>query len=244
MKKHLFTIAVVVMAAAAAAVTMLIMLLDDGETAPVELPPAAVETDSGAAASGGEDSAQGVIEITPQNVQAVIASLERETDYFVQMSTKLTAENGTRETLISMWVRGGMTRTVITEADRVKNILTKGREFWIWYADAPNAVFSGQAETDSAALAEALNGIPDYTTVLALPTDEIIQAGYEPLGDTPCIRVLASGGDGAEDEYNISVADGLLAGYTRYENGAEVFALRCEYLQLSPDDGGVFSLPS
>ncbi len=243
MKKDLFTIAVIAMIAVTAIVTVLIITLDGGETASVILPSAPAAHENVSALPDGNFAPQGVAVITPQNVQAVIASLEHSTDYFAQMTTLLTASNGTHESLVSMWVRGDMTRTIVTEIDMVKNILTDGNEYWIWYSDDAEAVFHGTAGSRSAALAEALNGLPDYTAVLVLDPADITEAGYVQRDGGSCIRAVVSGSDGSESEYLISVADGLLAGYTRYENDAEVFSLRNEYTQLSPSDDSVFRLP-
>lgn len=244
MKKNLFTIAVIAMIAVTAIITVLIITLGGEETASVILPSAHAAQENVSALPDGDDTPQGVVAITPQNVQAVIASLERSTDYFVQMTTLLTASNGTRETLVSMWVKGDMTRTIVTGTDTVKNILTDGNEYWIWYSDDAGSVFHGKAESRSAALAEALNGLPDYTAVLALDPGDITEAGYVQQDGGSCIRAAVSGNDGSVSEYLISVADGLLAGYTRYENGAEVFSLRNEYTQLSPTDDSMFKLPN
>ncbi len=244
MKKNLFTIAIIAMIAVTAIITLLIITLDSGETASVVLPEAPTEAENVSALPNDDNPMQGVVDITPQNVQAVIASLDRSTDYFVQMTTLLSASNGTRETLVSMWVKGDMTRTIVTGTETIKNILTDGSEYWIWYSDDTGSILHGEADSRSAALAEALNGLPDYTAVLELDPDSISEAGYEQMGDISCIRAAVSGEDGSEIEYFISVTDGLLAGYTRYENGEEVFSLRNEYTQLAPSDNSMFKLPS
>ncbi len=244
MKKHTFTIIILAMLAVTAIITVLILTLDNGDTASVVLPSAPAAEQDVSVSPGSEDTETDVVDVTVHNVQAVIASLEHSTDYFAQMTSTLTASNGKRESLISMWVRGDMTRTIITGTEIVKNILTDGSEYWIWYSDDDSAIFYGVANDRSAALAEALGGLPDYNSVLELDPESITAAGYEQFGGDFCIRVSVSEEDGAQSEYYISADNGLLAGYTRYEDGQEVFSLVNEFTEPCTNDASIFRLPN
>lgn len=244
MKKHFFTFAIILVVALTAVISAVVFRSDSGETTPVVLP-AETQIPGNVSAPQGEDvTLQNVIDVTEENVQTAVSALERPQEYFVQMSTLLTSSSGTRETLVSLWVSGEHTRTIVTSADSVKNILTEGTKFWIWYSDDTESVFGGSAESRSAALAEALNGLPDYTEVIGLDSELITDAGYTVFEDEPCIYVRTTEPGELESEYFISVGNGLLKGYTRTEDGQEVFSLVCEYAELSPDDSGLFELPS
>ena len=244
MKKHFFSFAIVVILAATCVISALVFGMDSGETAPVVLPDAPQESGNVAAPQDDDGADRNVLDISPENVQTAIRSLERPESYFVQISTYLTASAGTRETLISMWVSGEKTRSIITSVESVKNILTDGGKYWIWYTDDTESIFSGRAEDKAAALAEALNGLPDYTAVLALAPESITDAGYTEFEGVSCIYAAAQEGDGLESRYYISVENGLLKAYSRLENGEEVFSLVSEFSDLSPDESGVFELPS
>lgn len=223
-------------------ITALAFSLGNGSTAPVLLPTEAPDSTPDASVSGAEQELQNVLTITPENVQAAIASLERSTDYFTQIMTSLHAPNGDRDVLVSIWVQGTSTHALITYSNYIKNILTDGKEYWIWYSDDVNTAFHGKSALEGAGLAENLSGLPDYNEILELEPESIKEAAYAEYKGSPCIMVVAET-DGGENEYIIDTKLGLLIGYTRRENGEEIFTLSADVNSPGDPSSDVFKLP-
>lgn len=223
-------------------ITALAFSLGNGSTAPVLLPTEAPNSTPDSYVSGAEQELQNVLTITPENVQAAITSLERSTDYFTQIMTSLNAPNGNREILVSIWVQGTSTHSIITHSKYTKHIFTDGREYWIWYSDDTDTAFHGKSPLQGGSLAESLNGLPDYNEILELEPESIKEAAYAEYKGSPCIMVVAEI-DGGENEYIIDTKLGLLIGYTRRENGEEIFTLSADVNSPGDPSSDVFKLP-
>lgn len=223
-------------------ITALAFSLGNGSTAPVLLPTEAPDSTPDASVSGDEQVFQNVLTITPENVQAAIASLERSTDYFAQIMTNLNAPNGNREVLVSIWVQDTLTHSIITHSNYTKHIFTDGGEYWIWYSDDTDTAFHGKSALEGTSLAESLNGLPDYSEILELEPESIKEAAYAEYRGSPCIMVAAET-DGGENEYIIDTKLGLLIGYTRRENGEEIYTLSADVNSPGDPSSDVFILP-
>ena len=185
------------------------------ETTPVTLP-------SPGQSSAAETSMPGPerVELTSENVAAVLAELTRAESY----SGSVTIED--------FWDGGSAS----TRSPR--NILVSEGTLYIWY-DNVSGVFSGPWEGSADEWLRALS----YEDVLSLPPEQITGAGYAQLSGEECVYVDYTGGLlGYTYRVYVSVSNGLLMGAEKYDGGSLIYRMFAEY-ELSVPDESLFVPP-
>ena len=213
----------------------------DTATAPVILPETtALPTSSG----GGEIGGATLAAVTPETVQAVVATLARPDSYSRRLLVSSYWEGGSRSWMIQVWEKNGATRIRITsqeagEAD--KNLLLKEGEVCIWYGDGPEIYRAEAAKTLSA---DILQMIPSYEDLLSLDQKRIEDAGYVNLYGT--WRIMAAVREKPTDSlmtYYVSTETGLLEAAERREGDKLVYRMTAEQADLAAPDDEMFLLP-
>ena len=213
----------------------------DTATAPVILPETtALPTSSG----GGEIGGATLAAVTPETVQAVVATLARPDSYSRRLLVSSYWEGGSRSWMIQVWEKNGATRIRITsqeagEAD--KNLLLKEGEVCIWYGDGPEIYRAEAAKTLSA---DILQMIPSYEDLLSLDQKRIEDAGYVNLYGT--WRIMAAVREKPTDSlmtYSASTETGLLEAAERREGDKLVYRMTAEQADLAAPDDEMFLLP-
>lgn len=193
----------------------------------------------------GQESGQPVgvvVEVTPQTVQSLIASLERYESY----RRTVTAEyfsNGQSLGAASaqVWADGGWLRTsTVLSSGAVEHSIVGDGRLWLWYEN-DGKVYSGPAADRAGDLSQRL---PTYEDVLALDKDGITAAGYEERDGQPCVYVEANTPLGGAERYWVSVSSGLLVAAEQEKDGSVVYSMSSRDV-VSPLDRteGIFSLP-
>lgn len=225
------------------AVVGLVFLLapgNDPDTPAVLLPapvPASTAADPGTAPAEAD-----ILAVTPETVQAAIATLQRPDAYSRTLQVRDFWSGGSRGRSISMWVQGDALRlSVQTEGSSIsQQLLLRGGEQWIWYSDDP-AVFRSAAREENA---DAYQSIITYEKVLELPVSDILDADYRSFGDLPCIFVRFRSGElGYESECLIDPATGLLMAEYCYDGETLLYSMESSLPELSVPDESVFSAP-
>ena len=200
--------------------------------------------DTEAADGTGDASAPGgdltVVEVTPETVQAAIATLERPAQYRRTIWIEQFWDGGSGSYSVSVAVGDGRTRVDRTLPDgRVRHAVTNGVTTYIWY-DGYSEVYSGPADTVSA---DDEQDIPTYEEVLALPVEDITAAGYQMVSNTECIYVEAEERDGYSMRYWVSVDTGLLVAAEKLLDGETVYRMASPTLDASSSFSSDFTLP-
>ena len=195
--------------------------------------------DSAEQTSGG--SAIQVVEVTPETVQAAIATLHRPEAYSRSVTVEYLWNGGSSTSEITVSASGGWSRTDRTLPDgQTRHAITNGETTYIWY-NSETDVFTGPAGEISP---DAEQTIPTYEDVLALAPEQIAQADYRMVSDVRCIYVeTAEDREGCSLRYWVSVSDGLLAGAELLEDGVTVWQMTAQSVaepQPGPED---FTLP-
>ena len=149
------------------------------------------------------------VEVTPKTVQNVIASLSRNTSYYRECTIEsFWGENASTLTTVQTWVDGEWSHVRHTmPSGLIRHDLVGNGTIHYWY-EGESSWLTAPADDTSADLAQH---IPTYETVLDLPMDSILSAGYELKGDLPCIYVdVSSAVAGYQERYWVSVDSGLL----------------------------------
>ncbi len=199
---------------------------------------------SGASSSVGESAHFQRVEVTPETVQSVIASLSRSTSYYRELNVEtFWGEGDSSSASVRTWVDGDWSHSVQSlPTGLVRHDIVGDGTLYYWY-DGDETWRTVPADGRSADLAQH---IPTYETVLELDRDSILSTGYEVQGDMPCIYVEVLGGvEGYEERYWVSVDSGLLVCAESLEDGALVYRMTA-FTPISspcPVEQDTFALP-
>ena len=154
------------------------------------------------------------IEVTPETVQNVIATLERPRSYHRELELELWADADTSAvTTAQIWVDGGWTRSSVTSPSGLtQHNLVNGEQHWMWYDEDETALVFPADQS----VPDIVQRIPTYEDVLALPQSLITAAGYEAYAGADCVFVEIERSElNSRERYWISVSDGLLMAVER-----------------------------
>ena len=203
------------------------------ETTPVTLP-------SPGQSSAAETSMPGPerVELTGENVAAVLAELTRAESYSGSVTIEDFWDGGSASTQLQVWVSNGRARVRGERGGSPRNILVSEGTLYIWY-DNVSGVFSGPWEGSADEWLRALS----YEDVLSLPPEQITGAGYAQLSGEECVYVDYTGGLlGYTYRVYVSVSNGLLMGAEKYDGGSLIYRMFAEY-ELSVPDESLFVPP-
>lgn len=210
-------------------------------TPQVVLPTSSVGLGNGSASTGPDQSYLRV-EVTPQTVAGVVATLARPESYYRELTVETFWPEGSSFSQVQTWQDGGWSHVRQTmPSGVVRHDLTGEGVLYYWY-DGFQSYGQTPADERSSDLAQH---IPTYETVLELDPSHIISAGYERKGDLPCVyvEVRPQGGHTLE-RYWVSVDNGLLVAAELEEDGQVVYQMSAWTPVQSPCPAGAhFTLP-
>ena len=211
------------------------------DTAKIILPTA--EPSGLPAGEGDEDLVR--VEVTPQTVQSVIATLNRPESYgrAVTITDIWGEEEDARGvTQVQVWVDGGWTRTdAVWPGGTVRHSIVGDGQLWIWYGGGQE-VWNGPADDGSADLEG--QRIPSYETVLELEQASISAAEYQALDGLGCIYVeTAPDSSGLVERYWVDDDSGLLVRAEQLREGEVVYRMTASALERPAPSDASFTLP-
>ena len=177
-----------------------------------------------------------LVQVTPDTVQNVIATLARPSSYHRTVTVEQfwpdeDGENGmsSAKAESKVWVDGVWTRIDLSlSSGPVRCTIVKAADgeaegaIWSW-EEGQRTWYAGTSDAWDADLAQ---WCPTYEDVLALPADSITHAGYELISDTPCILVEVSDQElGYTRSFWISVESGLLMAAEVWGDGVLLYRM-------------------
>ena len=188
-----------------------------------------------------ESSSLDVVEITPETVQAAIATLERPEAYRRSVIVEQFWEGASGSFTTDMAVLEGWTRTDRVFPDgQVRRTLTDGETTYIWYNDSPEVL----KLPAGAFTADQELSIPTYERVLELPMETIAAADFRDLSGLRCIYVeTVEDAYGLSLRYWVSVDSGLLVAAEKLEDGETVYLMSAIELDSSQPPADLLLLP-
>lgn len=195
---------------------------------------------SGNQSSPGDQSIR--IEVAPETVQSVIATLNRPRSYHRTITLELWADAQTSaQTTVTVWVDGGWTRsTVASPGGLIQHNLVGEGTRWLWYEGDETALSFPAGD----AAADTVQRIPTYEDVLELPTDRITTAAYVTYAGTDCVFVeVMQEGLVSWERYWISVSDGLLVASERVKDSLVVYRMSVQSTVSPAPLDSSFALP-
>lgn len=176
-----------------------------------------------------------LVEVTPDTVQSVIATLARYRSYsrLIQIEY-LNGGNVLGSISASTAVDNGWTSVALTLPDGVEYTIIGEQRCYRWYEGETDYVVlpAGEGSDD---LAQRL---PTYETVLKLDPDTIAAAGYEDRGGISCIYVETADHElGYTERYWISVESGLLVSAETEKSGETVYRMTAYEVESPLSEG-------
>ena len=190
---------------------------------------------------GGEGDAVRV-EVTPETVQSVIATLARPESYGRTVTIQdFWEEEELGTTTAQVWVDRGWTRTdAVWPGGTLRSSIVGDGQFWVWYGGG-DEVLTGPADGSSADLEG--QRIPTYETVLELEASSITAAGYQALDGLGCIYVETDTGEGHTARFWVDDDSGLLVRAEQLTGGQVVYRMTAAALERPAPSNASFTLP-
>ena len=210
-------------------------------TPEVILPSSSAQSGVSSGDPDGSDALFRPVEVTPDTVSGVVATLARPTSYYQELAVETFWAEGASSTQVQVWVDGGWSHSrQALPSGVIRHDLVGDGTLYYWYEGSRQFEIA-PADERSFDLAQH---IPTYETVVQLEPEQIADAGYEIYGETPCIYVEVAGEDGPTERYWVSVDSGLLVAAERREGDTLVYRMTTPVPLQSPCPAdGEFSLP-
>jgi hypothetical protein len=216
-------------------------------TPKVTLPNLSAQTDQSNLPDGGQNSGGDhfvKVDVTPETVQNVIATLRRPTSYYRELAVETIWGEGTADrsvTSIKVWEDDGFTKSeTAVPGARVRSCIVGNGSLYIWYG-TEIAWYQATAEPSSADLAQQM---PTYEDVLSLSQDDIADTGYEIWNSLSCIYVEAKEDAlGYLERYWVDVQSGLLVSAETVKNGMVVYRMTSNTMLFPIPQDASFQLP-
>lgn len=189
------------------------------------------------------DSGAKWVEVTPQTVQEVIATLARPLSYRRTVTLQdFWGDGQSSVTTAEVTVDGGWTMTVSARGDgsRRTSIVGNGTVYWWYSGDA--AAQSAPADDYSADLEG--QRLPTYEDILRSDPDTIAAAGYESKNGIPCVYVSIRVEElNYEEHYWVSTENGLLTAAQTVQDGTVLMEMSARPAELPAPAGVEFVGP-
>lgn len=175
------------------------------QTSSITLPDASPEQSVPADSDGSQKP--GFVQVTTDNVLAVVETLHRPSAYRQTYTVTYTEDAGHTTQKISVLINGKFLRVDTVINGGTNTVLSDGTDVWQWHTEDMRPVkipLSAQITPDD------LIGIPTYESLLSLSNSDLSRAEYVTLQQNIDCIYVASQKDNTEIEYWIDISSGLL----------------------------------
>lgn len=219
-----------------------------GRSKEVSLP----ETRSGASTGAGTDAggngannASAYISITTDNVQAVIATLQRPESYTRNIRIESFYSGGAAVYDIKSSVVEKNAALNKSGPDGKTNIILAGGQRYFWYdGDSNYTVHSVDSSEAENKYSDEYQMIVTYEDVLKADKSSITDAGFKEYNGENCVAVTyVSGQLKYTTTCYISVNSGLLTGAEQYDGGTLIYRMSTSNYSAGVADLSVFNMP-
>lgn len=187
------------------------------------------------------------VEVTADNVQAVIATLTRPESYSRDVTIEKFYNEGSASASfdLSTHVYKGVTAIQMEGTGADKNILVTADTLYIWY-EKDSEPYKGPlgSSGDGTRTSDEYSMIMKYEDILNLKPESIQDAGYIEYNEQDCISVTYQSGElGYITKCYISVDLGLLVGAEQFDGTTRVFRMMTGACDVSEPDQSLYVLP-
>ncbi|MEL4105672.1 hypothetical protein AAFA46_02355 [Oscillospiraceae bacterium WX1] len=184
------------------------------------------------------------VAVTSDNVQNVIATLVRPSEYSRTVVVESAYSGGSATSRISTVVLNGSQALIVETAGSRKHIVITGGSVYIWYNGEKNPrEMPFEASGDDRTVLDSYQMLLTYEDVLSLDKSSITDAVYDTYAGEGCISVtFKSPLLGYKTVCHIAVASGLLIGAEQYDGQKLVYRQTAMDYTASADKAA-FTLP-
>ena len=182
------------------------------------------------------------VKVTQETVQAVVATLHRNKQYYRELSVEHWGSDSTSSTTtILIWQDGSFTKTATMTPDgTLESSITTEDTVYLWYSGDRNYYQYPRDEYS----ADLLQRSPTYEDILRLDTQTITATNYERKLGQPCIYVEVFVKElGYTERYWISTTSGLLISSETERDGKLVYRMTETVTDSISSNGTEFALP-
>ncbi len=235
MKKRTRLLIILLLALTAAVIIYALFFMGQGvETSHVALPTPGESGGVEATPAPGYDLA----ELTTENVQSVLAELNRAESYSCTVTIEDFWDGGSSTSELQVWVSGGRTRIRSAIGGSTRNVLVSDGMLYIW-SDSISGVY---AEPYSGSADAWMRSIT-YEDVLDVPVENILSAGYQQYSGIDCIHCRYTDPEtGYINVIYVAVGSGLLMGAETYD-GSLIYRMDATTFELGTPDESLFEAP-
>ncbi len=191
------------------------------ETPAVILPTASI-TDMGGGSGTLEDSLE-YATVTSENVQAVLATLNRVQSYSRTVVIEDFWQSGSSVSELEVYVDGDSALVRTREGEQTANTLLLDGDLYMWYTGMSD-VFEGKYDAENPQSYDKYLRSISYEDVLGVDKEDIDEAGYVNYADESCIYVVwTSGSFRYSSHVYVSLATGLLVGAEKYDGNELIY---------------------
>ena len=182
------------------------------------------------------------VEVTPDTVQNVIATLTRPENYWRTITITTYWSGGSGVTTVNSYVFGDAVRTdTVLPGGQVRHTVRADGKMYLWY----NSERSVSVLQTGAFSEDDEQWIPTYEDLLEEEPARIAEADYETCLELDCIyAATAEDSFGYSERYWVAVDSGLLVAAERLQSGQTVYRMEASAVTLSTPDASLFTLPN
>ena len=181
------------------------------------------------------------IEINKTNVQDIIAAMIRPDEYYVETKSESFFDDTSSVNLRRRWVRDGLSRIDILNAGGNVTMSAIYTDSTVYYWTPGSTRVLTMSRGNFSASDEQM--MMDYTSVLKLSTDSIVDAKLTQTSGVSCIYVEAKNSFGYTEKYWVSTQNGLLLLGQTLKDNKVVYSVSMIELDLTRPDDFEFTLP-
>lgn len=182
------------------------------------------------------------VEITPQNVQDVIAALTRPSSYYIETKSELHYDNQISTYLRRKWVRNEWSRVDLfnTNSTVTMHVIFTKESAFFWYPGSSRytQLPVGDFTADESQMMMV------YEDILKLDSKNIMDAKLTRFDGEDCIYAEVTRPElGYTERYWVSVSSGLLLLGQTLKDNALIYSVQTLELDTTTPEDAVFTLP-
>lgn len=184
------------------------------------------------------------VEVNPETVQAVIATLSRPDSYSRTLQVFNYWDGGARTAEVRVWAKSGMLRLNVVGSEREMNYLLDAEGvLTLWYGSDTSRRFTYAGGDPD--LGDSLQRIPTYEDILDLDKASILEAGCTRTEDGKWQILVESRSElfGYLEIFYISLDTGLLVEAQQWDGDTLIYRMIAGEADLSAPADQLFLLP-
>lgn len=182
------------------------------------------------------------VEITPQNVQSVIAALSRPDSYYIETKSELYYDDRNSAYLRRKWTRGSWSRVDLFNAENTvtMHVIFTDQSAFFWYPDSSRYTRLPAGDFT----ADEVQMMMTYEDILELKEENIIDAKLTRLNGEDCVYAEVVRPElGYTERYWVSAANGLLLLGQTLKDGDLIYSVQMIEMDPAIPGDDVFMLP-